>query len=134
MSAGAWTLTESFTDAAARSYLAAMVLEDAGDPTTSGHLYGVAAECAVKGFLESANITIDKPLKVHFPKLTQALGLHGQGRTMLPLLGLLEGPPELLAEYSIHSRYAQDNCVDDALCSGWKADTQRILSFCGFSI
>ena len=134
MSAGTWILVEDYEDAAARSYLAAIVLEDFGDPATSGHLYGLAAECAVKYFLESAGIMIDRHLKVHFPDLTIAIGLHGQGRTMLPLLGILQGPPDLLSGYSIHSRYAQDNCVDDKLCGGWKADTQRILSFCGFWI
>lgn len=135
MSAGAWKPIESYADAAARSYLAAIVLEDIGDPSTSGHLYGVAAECAVKAHLQSAGITIDWKLKVHFPVLTQAVNLHGQSRTMMPLLGLLlEGPPELLEGYSIHSRYAQDGDVDDVRCGEWKNDTKQIMSFCGFSI
>ncbi|MFG1245713.1 hypothetical protein [Xanthobacter flavus] len=134
MAGGPWILVESYEDAAARSYLAGIVLEDFGDPATAAHLYGVAAECAVKYCLESAGITIDKPLKVHFPILPVALGLHGQGRTMLPLLGLLQGPPVLLSEYSIHSRYAADNCIDTARCGDWKADVQIILTFCGFWI
>ncbi len=136
MSVGAWTLVESYADAAPRAYLAAIVLEDAGDPATSAHLYGVAAECAVKSVLEAGGIRIDRAsgLKVHFPALTSAMGLNGQSRLMIPLLSLLEGPPETLSHYSIHSRYAEDDNIDDAVRNSWKADTQQIMAFCGFWI
>ena len=131
-----WALCESYSDAAARSYLAALILQDAGDPATSGHLYGIAAECAVKSTLQGAGITIDRQsgLKVHFPQLTQAIALHGFTRHMLPLLSLLQGPPELLSDYTIHSRYAADRNIDVPLCTAWAADAEKIFLSLGFSI
>lgn len=135
MSTGNWVLSESYPDAAARSYLAALILEDAGDPATSGHLYGIAAECAVKSVLETAGITIDRPsgLRVHFPQLTQAIALNGRTRHMLSLLSVLQGPPELLSTYTVHSRYAGDNNIDAALCAAWALDAKSILLSLGFS-
>lgn len=136
MSAATWMLSESYPDAAARSFLAALVLDDAGDPATSGHLYGVAAECAVKSTLERAGIAIDRRsgLRVHFPDLTQAIALNGATRHMLPLLSLLQGPPQLLDNYSIHTRYAEDGNIDSATCGSWAKDTKDILISLGFSV
>jgi len=136
MSSADWILTESYPDAAARSYLAALLLEDAGDPATAGHLYGIAAECAVKSTLENAGIVIDRAsrLKVHFPDLTQAISLSGHTRHMLLLLSLLEGPPELLFNYTIHSRYAEDENIDTALCGAWAVDAKSILLSLGFAV
>jgi hypothetical protein len=136
MSAVTWALSESYPEAAARSYLAALILDDAGDSATAGHLYGVAAECAVKSTLEHAGITIDRAsgLRVHFPHLTQAIALHGMSRHVLPLLNTLSGPPVLLSDYTIHSRYAADENIDKLLCTTWANDTKSIFLSLGYPI
>jgi hypothetical protein len=133
-SAGPWTLVESYSDTAARAYLAGLVLKEAGDPATSGHLFGVAAECAVKHTLELGGIVIDRSLKVHFPHLSTAIAQHGQGRHMLAILTLLTGPPMPLGDYTIHTRYAKDGNIDDLLASAWQADAEGVFLALGVAL
>lgn len=130
-----WALLQSYEESAERLYLAGLMLGGAGDPATAGHLCGVAAECAVKAVLERAGIAIDRPsgFKVHIPELVQALLLNASTRHSATILNALPALSALATTYSIHTRYAADGCIDDAIFLGWLRDAGRVLLHCGFA-
>lgn len=129
-----WTLTESYDDSAERLYLAALVLSGAGDVATAGHLYGVAAECGIKGALERAGILIDRRsgFKVHIPELINSVLLSGQTRHMISILGTLASVASLSTDYKIDTRYAAETCIGSMPSSSWQSEAEQVLIQCGF--
>lgn len=130
----AW-LRQSYPDSARRTYAAAVHLRAAADFDTAGHLFGVAAECAVKAALERANITVDRAsgFREHFPKLRRSVLMAGQTRHMHSLLAVLAQRPAPLNEYVIDTRYSQAS-IDKVRCATWQNDAQSIMNCCGFVV
>jgi hypothetical protein len=131
-----WSLIESYADSAQRLYIAAVVLEADGDPITAGHLFGVAAECALKATLQQANIRIDRSggFRCHIPQLLQQILAQGATRHMVRILPTISSLVALGVEYSIDTRYAADASIDLTRCNVWRAETEAILLSCGFAI
>lgn len=133
MTVAAWRLTESYLDSAKRSYKAGVALETAGDAETAGHMFGVAAECAIKAALENAGIKVDHAsgLRQHFPALRKTMLTHGRTRHMKRLLACLSASPPILEGYLIDTRYAANASIGLARCNKWRADAKSVFTASG---
>lgn len=131
-----WNHQESYPDSTERLYLAGLLLADAGDTATAGHLYGIATECGIKSVLERASILIDKNggFRTHVPELIQAVLTSGQTRHMISLLSALSALSSLPSSYTIHSRYAKNETIDSVLAAEWQNEAEQVLMHCGFYI
>ena len=103
---------------------------------TAGHLFGIAAECALKATLERAGIPLDRAsgLRVHIPDLLTTILLSGFTRHMTGLLSILSSLSSLIIECPIHTRYAAAGSIDGGRCQNWQSETETVLMACGFSI
>lgn len=130
-----WTLNEDFSDSAMRSYSAAALLKSSGDLATSSHLFGVAAECALKATLERANIVVDKKSKLreHIPKLIDNILYLGYSRHMGAVAPSLDRIKTYFSDYSIDTRYAAENAVDSGRGANWESGALLTLQVCGFN-
>jgi hypothetical protein len=129
----AWSGNEDYSDSAGRLFKDAETLYHGRRWETAGHLYGVAAECAVKATLERGGVTIDRSsgLRKHFPDLVGAISLKAQGRhsmTAFNRRGFLDS-------WKVDTRYAKnDGTIDQPLCAAWRQDAADMLLDCGFIV
>ncbi|HRJ60111.1 MAG TPA: hypothetical protein PKZ97_02920 [Azospirillaceae bacterium] len=129
----AWSGNEDYSDSAGRLFIDAETLYKQNRWETAGHLYGVAAECAVKATLKRGGLAIDKKsgLKTHFPALAGAVSLIAQGRhsmTVFNRAGFLDS-------WKVDTRYAKnDGTIEQKLCAAWRQDTADMLLDCGFIV
>lgn len=129
----AWSGVEDYGDSAARLFVDAELLYKQKRWETAGHLYGVAAECAVKAALKRGGVTIDKKsgLKTHFPALAGAVSLNAQGRHTMTVINR----PGFLDSWRVDTRYAKnDGTIEQTLCAAWRQDTADMLLDCGFIV
>jgi hypothetical protein len=136
MTTAAWRLTQSYPDSAKRSFKAGAALAAAGDDETAGHMFGVAAECAIKAALEQAGIQIDHAsgFRHHLPVLRTAILRHGRTRHMRRLLFCLSASPSIFRGYLIDTRYAADASIGPARCNQWRTDAKSVFSASGIVI
>jgi hypothetical protein len=129
----AWSGNEDYSDSAGRLFKDAETLYHGQRWETAGHLYGVAAECAVKATLERGGLRIDKKsgLKTHFPALVGAVSLNAQGRHTMTVFNR----PGFLDSWKVDTRYAEnDGTIEQTLCAAWRQDTADMLLDCGFIV
>jgi hypothetical protein len=129
----AWSGNEDYSDSAGRLFTDAETLYAKQRWETAGHLYGVAAECAVKATLERGGMTIDwsSGLRKHFPDLVSAISMKAQGRHSMTVFNR----PGFLDSWKVDTRYAEnDGTIEQTLCAAWRQDTADMLLDCGFIV
>lgn len=115
-------------------------LKKDGRRDNAAHLYGFAAECAVKTALESQGIRvhsgkgIDKPYREHIDLLRGLAAAYLSGK--LARLHAILDDPGYFDGWQLSHRYDADGHVDDALCaiyaSSAKDTLQAVADHLGF--
>jgi hypothetical protein len=97
-------------------------LYNSGRLDNADHLFGLAAECAVKYALLCSGVKADPPRGIeqrfanHIDKLRNEASQYLQSRKALNLAALLLDPG-YFANWKVHDRYEADNFVDRNRCT-----------------
>jgi hypothetical protein len=101
----------SFTEAAGRHATDAKLLDAAGRLHNANHLWGFAAECALKAVLRAVDATLfepngtpKRPYKEHIDQLWPLVATFMSGRSEAYLSGLLPAT-DPFDRWSVHGRY-----------------------------
>lgn len=114
----------NMTKAARRNWSAAERLRTAGAPdrTTSGYLYGIAAECAIKASFRELPWTTDSrdgPVFAHFPQLRTKLRDAISGRGAARFTRFTD--PHYMEGWTIDIRYSDGSRPDEATLQLWRS-------------
>lgn len=89
---------------------------------SAGHLFGLAAECAIKARLARQG----REARVHLPELISKARMSLQGR-VAPGLCQLMCAPGYMAGWKIDNRYWADQSISAEQCSVWRDQARRTL-------
>ena len=121
-------MAENFQAAARRSSKDADLLYENSRLGTADHLYGLAAECALKAILERCGVlspsNIPTQLKCHIDKLWTEYGIHASGRKMPPIPN--DNP---FSSWRVHDRYEADHKFTQERVAGHRRGALQVLSF-----
>ncbi|MEX1364929.1 MAG: hypothetical protein AB1Z98_17505 [Nannocystaceae bacterium] len=105
----------SFTEAAKRHSTDASLLDTAKRTANANHLWGFAAECALKAVLRGVDPTLfsatgvpGNAFKVHIDKLWPSAVNFFSGRSEAYLSSALPIAPNPFDQWSVHGRYDSD--------------------------
>src|SRR5688500_13868723 len=97
-------MAEQYKDAAARHWKDGKHLADVGRLDNADHLYGFAAECAIKHAIQLSTNGRSSGERVHINKLWHSMSLQSLQRAFLPLYGLLQTASPF-ADWDVSQRY-----------------------------
>ena len=92
---------------------------------TSTHLFGLAAECAIKLFMGNIPGNRQIPYK-HLPDLIEDAKLWLRGRRRPHLLSVISDP-DYMHGWTIHTRYWPDGAFNQADCARFRQDARQTL-------
>lgn len=117
---------ENYTQSGRRLHRDADFLFDQQRHGTACHLYGLAAECSIKAFIQTQPGDRQAPHK-HLPDLIDDARRLLGGRTRAHLLNVISAPG-FMAGWSIGNRYWSDACFTAAQCAKYRADSRKVLA------
>lgn len=120
---------EDYGGAAARHFMDASSLREAGRLDNAGHLIGFAAECAIKTRISDLGDGGENPA-LHLPAILPAarkrLGQRANFATMFSLL-----KTDIFSDWHVDFRYSPDGKVTPELYTAWESVTKRLLAAAG---
>lgn len=121
---------EAYAEAAERLYRDGVLLHGNGNVPTASHLYGLAAECALKECLSHiVSAPADIPHK-HLPDLTSDVRRWVGGRRLKGLAALLS-KRDYMDGWRIENRYWATATFSVAQCKGYRDHAMRTLKAVG---
>jgi hypothetical protein len=119
-------MATNFCHAAQRTFRDAAILEKADRLASADHLFGLAAECALKAILAGLGVIPrqgkpPKPYDVHMPKIWEQFSAYVSGRSDYSLPD--ENPFEV---WQIDHRYEADETFTVARVQKHKAGARRV--------
>jgi len=117
---------ENYNQAGRRLHTDAGELMNQGRYATACHLYGLAAECAIKAFMQSQPGCARIPFK-HLPELVDDAKRLLSGRTRAHLLQVLAAP-DYMAAWRVENRYWDEACFKPEQCTKYRADSYKALA------
>jgi hypothetical protein len=124
-------MTAAFDHAATRHWSDARLLEDEGRLPNADHLFGLAAECAIKSALvQLSELTPGGELAAgyqeHIEKLWDHARLHGFQRTFPNLQAVLR-LPNPFDDWKVDQRYERGNAVTVDVKNRHRDAAKRVL-------
>ena len=117
---------EAYAEAAERLYRDGTSLQEKNSVATASHLYGLAAECALKECLRQfVKSTTDMPRK-HLPDLLNDVKRLVAGRKFNGLVGLL-GKGDYMDGWKIDNRYWATATFTAPQCDHYRDHARRTL-------
>ena len=118
---------DDYPGASRRLYQDANHLYSQSRFATATHLFGLAAECAIKTFLDNIPGGDRQIPKKHIPELLDDAKLWLQGRQRSHLLNVISHP-DYMHGWMIHNRYWPDTGFNKDDCERFRHDAYRTLS------
>jgi hypothetical protein len=121
---------EDFHNSAHRHYRCGDILCDRSEHAEADHLYGLAAECALKRILEQAGLRKNdgKDLKVHVNKLwSETISRLADQKYTLLISYLSQG--NKFSDWDISRRYHPDKTITEDVMSKHKLSANVIFRF-----
>lgn len=113
---------EDFTAAARRLFKDGDRLFQGQCYMTAAHLFGLAAECAIKARLQR----VGQEARLHLPDLVQRASRSLQGREAPGLRQLLKSPAYMTG-WQVDNRYWPDGAIDGDRCCDYRDQARRTL-------
>lgn len=121
------TFSIEMSGAAQRHYCDGCKLLDDNRTDNAGYHFGLAAECAIKGFLQGAGIRDDdSAMWEHFPKLKPVALQSIHGRSAAPVRRLLEHD-NFMQRWDIRMRYAKTGSIDRPTAERWRDQANEAM-------
>jgi len=117
---------ENYNQAGRRLHTDAERLINERRHATASHLYGLAAECAIKAFMQLQPGCARIPFK-HLPELVDDAKRLLSGRTRAHLLQVIAAP-DYMAGWRVENRYWDDACFTPEQCTKYRADSHKVLA------
>lgn len=117
---------DNYQKSGRRLHIDANHLMDKQRHATACHLYGLAAECGIKAFIEAQPGRQNIPHK-HLPSLIDDAKRLLGGRTRAHLLNVISAP-DYMAGWRVDNRYWDEACFTPAQCAKYKADSNKVLA------
>lgn len=116
---------ENYAESGIRLFKDAKLLHDNNKLATACHLYGLAAECAIKAFLESQSNSRKIPFK-HLPDLIDDAKRSLSGRAHAHLTNLISGP-NYFTGWKIENRYWANGSFSAEQANRYKAQSEKTV-------
>jgi len=117
---------DDYRDSGKRMYQDAHSLYDSARYGTATHLFGLAAECAIKASIKAQSAgSTNIPFK-HIPELIEDAKRLMSGRRRSRLLGLISHP-DYMNGWKIGNRYWSDQLFSADVCKQYRDDAKRTL-------
>lgn len=122
-------MDEDYASAALRHFMDAEILMEHRRWGGAGHLFGFAAECAIKHRIETLRPEQDTP-HGHFPQILEAARRHLASRRDIAMHAVLR-LPNLMDRWTVSLRYSHDNRVSKLDCDLWRDHASRLIGAAG---
>lgn len=119
---------EDYKSSALRHFSSAQVLKDAQELDNSGHLLGIAAECAIKHKCALVHSDFDSG-KGHLPRLLNVAKRKLNQNQDRGFYSLLDS--KIFSNWNINDRYATSGKVTQANLEEWLSNTKQIFKYTG---
>ena len=116
---------ENYAESGIRLFNDGKLLHDSKKFATACHLYGLAAECAIKAFLENQTNCTKIPFK-HLPDLVDDAKRLLSGRVQAHLFNLISSP-NYFDGWKVENRYWAVHCFDQQKANLYKVQSQRTV-------
>jgi hypothetical protein len=128
-------MSEAYDVAALRHWVDGNLLETSGRVPNADHLYGFAAECAIKSALATllpaaATGQLERRYREHIDKLW-ALVLLQNIQRRFPALHAILRTPNAFHDWSTHHRYTDGSPVTPQMIARHRKASQRLLAAVG---
>lgn len=123
-------MTEDYSDAADRHFADAQLLHEQMPPrlANASHLYGVAAECALKCIISQSTKGGGKVPRVHLPELLDQLSMHSVAKGNADLVKRVKKSAEGLCNWRVEQRYDNQTVFIVANVVAEAASAQKLLA------
>jgi hypothetical protein len=125
-------MAENYESAALRHFKDAAALQSSGELDNAGHLFGFAAECAIKHKIASLRSPAETP-HVHFPDLVNVARKQFRQRSQdLEMYQILQSA--IFIGWHVNRRYEETGSTGIRELAQWVAATKNIFRTAGIKV